>query len=664
MNVLCSQIENFNNSVEYFNLMKSVGDDLTKYMRTYKQLISEFLKKMNNLQATFSKKLTKSDNPKLELIISLTSKLVYLLDENIGLYKLSFDELETDIKAFEQDIKTKIDSIKSIQKKASEQNKIIINIFNEINKAKKNYLDSISKTEEIIQKYYLDKKTLEEHELGLSKKLNNSEYNSLKEKLKSELNDMNNSIKISKNLEIVYQNVIYTSVENHDDFAKNYIFFNDTLKKYNIELSEKIKNLLISFYNSYSNCYKQPLASNNITTLKELKIDNETEKIMNEFYKKDVCLQNMSPTKYKLKSFGILNESNFLNKTDDDDAYNEEILMSYNRDRRDSVLVLEDGFSQLQYISDSSLFNTIKTIFDNFNVVEKDEINLETEEVKFKTQELIYKIESNMNSYPYGKYGIKKNEEDNKKIEYPRNELNNEEIEQLAKLLTQHNSRIIFLQKLSDYRSKGKYFLDEKDYNLLLKYFNIIADNVLIDADYHSGEMIIILSQTYCLDSIDNKKYLQNDLMKNKLFKERTFWEDFLCYAINKEIMKTQRRDKMMIEDKQMSDNKLSNIVFSQLLTLIDNMAEFGVDGESIKEVIEPKILYYKLNDALKNTINDVLNSKIEKEKKEKEKKEENDNENKEENMENKIQENEKEKEENKEDINLNKDDINKQENN
>ena len=198
MNVLCSQIENFNNSVEYFNLMKSVGDDLTKYMRAYKQLISEFLKKMNNLQATFSKKLTKSDNPKLELIISLTSKLVYLLDENIGLYKLSFDELETDIKAFEQDIKTKIDSIKSIQKKASEQNKIIINIFNEINKAKKNYLDSISKTEEIIQKYYLDKKTLEEHELGLSKKLNNNEYNSLKEKLKSELNDMNNSIKISK----------------------------------------------------------------------------------------------------------------------------------------------------------------------------------------------------------------------------------------------------------------------------------------------------------------------------------------------------------------------------------------------------------------------------------------------------------------------------------
>ena len=128
--------------------------------------------------------------------------------------------------------------------------------------------------------------------------------------------------------------------------------------------------------------------------------------------------------------------------------------------------------------------------------------------------------------------------------------------------------------------------------------------------------------------------------------------------------MKTQRRDKMMIEDKQMSDNKLSNIVFSQLLTLIDNMAEFGVDGESIKEVIEPKILYYKLNDALKNTINDVLNSKIEKEKKEKEKKEENHNENKEENMENKIQENEKEKEENKEDINLIKDDINKQENN
>ena len=642
---ICAHIDNFNNSLEYFNTMKNLSDDLTKYMRTYRQLIVEFLKKMNNLQSTFTKKLTKSDNPKMSLIISLTSKLVSLIDENIGLYKLSFDELETSIKTFEQEIKSKNDSLKSLQKKSSEQNKILINIFTEVNKAKKTYLDSISKTEEIIQKYYLDKKTLEEHELGLSKKiLNNNEYNTLKEKLKSEFNDMNNSIKNSKNYEKNYQDIIKTSIEGHENFEKNYKNLNDILKKNNIELFEKIKNLLINFYNSYTNCYKQPLAMNNLSTLNELNIEKETEKIILEYHKEDLCIDNnLSPIKYKLKSFTILNESNYLNNESDNinNDIDEESLRNMNdrNIRRESVLVLEDGFSQLQYISDSSLFNTIKTIFDNFNIVEKDEINLETEEIKFKTQELIYKIESNMNSYPYGKYGIKNDE--NKKIEYNRNELSEEEIEQLTNLLKQHESRIVFLQKLSDYRSKGKYFLEEKDYNLLLKYFNIIADNVISDADYHSGELIIILSQTYCLDSIENKKYLQQDLKKNKLYKERTFWEDFLCYAINKEIMKTQKRDKKIIEDKEISDNKLSNIVFSQLLTLIDNMAEFGVDAQSIKEVIEPKIVYYKLNDALKNTINDVLNSKIENEKKiakEKEKNKEdnnNDNNNKEDKVEN-----------------------------
>ena len=96
-----------------------------------------------------------------------------------------------------------------------------------------------------------------------------------------------------------------------------------------------------------------------------------------------------------------------------------------------------------------------------------------------------------------------------------------------------------------------------------------------------------------------------------------------------KEIIKTQRRDKKTKENKVNSDKKLSNVVFSQLLTLIDNMAEFGLDAQSIKEVIEPKIFYYKLSEDLKNTINDVLDSKIEGEKEkmkilEKEKDEEN----------------------------------------
>ena len=74
--------------------------------------------------------------------------------------------------------------------------------------------------------------------------------------------------------------------------------------------------------------------------------------------------------------------------------------------------------------------------------------------------------------------------------------------------------------------------------------------------------------------------------------------------------MKTLKRDQKTKENKKNSDSKYSNIVFSQLLTLIDNMFEFGVDSSIIKEIIEPKITYYKLNKSLKDTINDAILSK------------------------------------------------------
>ena len=119
------------------------------------------------------------------------------------------------------------------------------------------------------------------------------------------------------------------------------------------------------------------------------------------------------------------------------------------------------------------------------------------------------------------------------------------------------------------------------------------------------------------------KKYLQKGIKGNSLFKDKTFWEEFLVYSINKEIIKTLKRDKKTKENKNASDTKFSNVVFSQILTLIDNMFEFDVDPNEIKEILEPKINYYKLNDSLKNIINDVITSKQEEKKIEKQNKEE-----------------------------------------
>ena len=628
MSINCSEVENLNNSIDFFNSMKFICDELTKYIRTYKQLTIDYSKKLASMQSSFAKKLSKTENKSMEKIISITNKLVELIGDNIGLIKLSAEEIETKVKEFELDLKTKYDNLKQIQKKAQEQNKILINNYNDINKAKKNFIESMTKSEEIINKFYSDKKFIDDSDRGLGKRINMNDYNMTKDKLKSEYNDMNNSIKVSKSLEKIYTNLINDSTKIHGVFVQNYTKnFYSTIKTFNIDISNKIKNLLLSFYLSFKNSYRQPMVNTdiNINSLNSIDEGKETENIMNTLYKNNNPLQNISPVNYNLKAIQILKENKFFENNDVNINSTEEELKNDDGsfEQNKYVSVLDDGFSQLQYISNSSLFLTLKKIFDNFNLIDKNDIKFDIEEIKFKTQEYILKIESNMNSYPYAKDGIQ--DKNDIVIYYKRNELTNEELADLEKLLSHHESRIILLQKLSDYRAKGKYYLDQRDFDLLLKYFNIITNHIKAEADYHCAEMIIIISQTYHLEILNKakgtsrKKYIQDDLKKNEIFRDKNFWEEFLCYAINKEIMKTQRRDKKIMENKSSTDSKLSNVVFSQLLTIIDNMIEFGFSPEKTREIIEPKINYYKLNDALKLTVNEVLNSKIESEKKKKE---------------------------------------------
>ena len=635
MSINCSEVENLNNSIDFFNSMKFICDELTKYIRTYKQLTIDYSKKLASMQSSFSKKLSKTENKSMEKIISITNKLVELIGDNIGLIKLSAEEIETKVKEFELDLKTKYDNLKQIQKKAQEQNKILINNYNDINKAKKNFIESMTKSEEIINKFYSDKKFIDDSDRGLGKRINMNDYNMTKDKLKSEYNDMNNSIKVSKSLEKIYTNLINDSTKIHGVFVQNYTKnFYSTIKTFNIDISNKIKNLLLSFYLSFKNSYRQPMVNTdiNINSLNSIDEGKETENIMNNLYKNNNPLQNISPVNYNLKAIQILKENKFFENNDVNINSTEEELKNDDGsfEQNKYVSVLDDGFSQLQYISNSSLFLTLKKIFDNFNLIDKNDIKFDIEEIKFKTQEYILKIESNMNSYPYAKDGIQ--DKNDIVIYYKRNELTNEELADLEKLLSHHESRIILLQKLSDYRAKGKYYLDQRDFDLLLKYFNIITNHIKAEADYHCAEMIIIISQTYHLEILNKakgtsrKKYIQDDLKKNEIFRDKNFWEEFLCYAINKEIMKTQRRDKKIMENKSSTDSKLSNVVFSQLLTIIDNMIEFGFSPEKTREIIEPKINYYKLNDALKLTVNEVLNSKIESEKKKKEEEKEQEN--------------------------------------
>ena len=90
---------------------------------------------------------------------------------------------------------------------------------------------------------------------------------------------------------------------------------------------------------------------------------------------------------------------------------------------------------------------------------------------------------------------------------------------------------------------------------------NNVLDYLNADNEMNTIGLIIILSMTYYNDDNNNKNFFYIKIFNNKIFKEQNFCEKFLDYKIKKSL-----NDKI--------NNK--NIVFGHIITIIDNLLEFG----------------------------------------------------------------------------------------
>ena len=205
-------------------------------------------------------------------------------------------------------------------------------------------------------------------------------------------------------------------------------------------------------------------------------------------------------------------------------------------------------------------------------------------------------------------------------------------------MLKKKQNRIIFIQKLSQFRTMGIFEIPEKEYNILSRLFNKIATMIESDEDYESAVNIIILSQTYYIIKNDKKQYLQSALMNNEFFKSKKFWETYTNYLIEREISLSKHTDELngiFNENDKENEEKYSNIAFAQLIPIIDNMIEFELDINIVEEIILPLIKQYKIGPELAEAIVTPINNKkletknndsnkLDNKEKEEEKKEEN----------------------------------------
>lgn len=577
--IKCSEFDNIKISSEFFNSLKIFSEELIKYLRSFKQISIEY---MTNLQLLDNNNEFNPDSKIIELY-NIENKIKEVINQNIDLMNCSMDAMETYINDFENILKVKEELINIIIDNATDLKNNLKSSYSEVNKTGNTFINSISKTENIIDNYYKNKEKIKFHENGLGDKLNIEEYNLLKEQVKIKINDMNNSIKLTKKYEEFHKGALDASDKLYEQFIKICEEYKNKIKKEVCEISNKIKDLIFYFMVSFKSIYNQPLnlIETYINELNNLDLSIYMNKSIDAKLLYDNKLKKIEPIKYNIKAIDDFCEKKNIEEND-----------------IKGIKILDDeNLQKLYYISDDALMFTIKTLFNNFTLIEKRNFDIIKEENKNKTQRYIMKIIQNMNSYPLNI------------INNNRNDLSQKEINELINLLESHDNRVIFLQKLSDFRVKGKYILSDKDFIILSQLFNIICDNIKKYSDYHCAELIIILSQTYY--TIDkkskNKIYIQSSFKKNILFTQKDFWEKYLSYSINKEIIKLLKIESITNENEKNSKYKYSNVAYTQIMTLIDIMFEFDIDLNSIKEILEPKINEYILDNEFKTSIDEVI---------------------------------------------------------
>jgi len=599
MSVKCSEVVNFNICLGYYRLITLMFKEELEYIRNYKNQLSDYFKKVLNLQVNIGSKLGKPPEEFANAswidftpVLKLTQLIPKMIQKQIENIKTFMDEVDKYLKTIDNFLNEKAKMIKRFQQKYDETNNDLVKKYIDVEKIKISFLNSIDKSEDIIARYYDNKNKLEE---AKANKVNENELKILNDKNKEYESQKKSIINTTKKYENEYNKVINNSTKYEDKFISIINECINGIKDVSCDLNDKLKDISINFFTSIRQSFKMPLdlIDSNLAHLKETDEKDCLNKAMIKKFNNECNLVHILPTRYNLKSLEI---NNMKDRKDSSSSKNSILSKNNNEsffsNRKSGFIKFEDGFEEMSYFEDDIILYTVRDMFNNFELINHNGIDIDIEEEKNITKTYVSKIISNMSN----KLNVDYDEKDKQK---------------LLSLLDIHYNRVIFLHKLNDYRATCKFELTEKDYQILGELFLYTINISKKENDYHSIEMVIILSKTYyILRDKDKKVYLQNLILDNECFKLKEFWEELLLYSISKDVVRSNKRETINNEDEKKFKIKNDNIVFSQLLSLIDNMFDFGVEEKLVKEIIEPKILFYKIEDKLKNTIYDYIKTK------------------------------------------------------
>ena len=589
--------ENLNITDNYYSFLKQKSEDYLKYITYYKIATNEYLKKLSTNHEKYNQKLIEERDQKelkKEQIIKLVSTIPKIIEQqiiNIGYFVQGVDK---NISKLEQILREKNTEFTECLNNFKDTKNDLIKKYRDVEKIKSNFMSNISSVEETIHKIYTKNN---------KKKKNNSK---LKISIFSSSDSNNESVTL-------FEDQVNSSIQKTKKIEDEYKYNFDMLKKfekYYIEIAEKskeksrkilceitnsLKDSISEYISFLQSCFKMPLSEIDLHIQGIISYDgySKFDEIIKSSYINDNHIMSINPEKYTPKIFQTKNSVNKINSNNSSGGLNDSV--NSNNSSSSSTQV-ED---ELDINQEEEIFTTIKKMSENFELLDNNNFDLEVEEEKLRCKYLSLKILSFAPT--------------NKLYSNQIPPITDEEVEEIDIMLLKKQNRVIFFQKLSQFRTRGIFEIPEREYNILSRLFNKISKLVESEKDYESAINIIILSQTYYTVRNNKKEYLQNILMNNEYFKTKKFWENFIRYSIDKEIISSKKSDEIngvINQDEKETEENYSNIVFAQLVPLNDNMIDFGVDVNIIEEIISPIIKQYKINQELAEVIYSVINNK------------------------------------------------------
>ena len=467
-------------------------------------------------------------------------------------------------------------------------------VFNETNESfKSTIIDPITKS---INETFLKEKELYNH---YTKNL--SIYNNSKNSLQKVHHEFENRAKECENL-------VYNAKK-----SKMYsLASQEQILKLESKATESIANTALS-EDKYINILGETNKARENEINSQKKIQNMYQNIDNDFYSKIKLMFGIFITSLKKMYTGIAIEidsladkfnrisiekdiKDFIEKNKTDAKPDKPICFIPYKPAADSINYSKISSKRKDSVDLDVSLEVIKTFQKIFKHIRTD-LNMDDERKKNRLRLLsnqLFKIENN-------------------------NNFTKKEKDELFGYLKEQKWRNYFIKFLSKLKTKG---FKNNDVVLkdLIEVFSHILELSEKEKDYDSAQNCIILSQTIYNENKSKKKdYLIDYIRNNKWINSIEFWEGIIDYMIQKEITKNDEINKNKDEKEKKSNNK--NIVFSQVFSYTNNMAEFNIKIEDIISLIEKFSKKYEIEQEMVNSIIDNVNNIQKNKKKEDEKK-------------------------------------------